>query len=132
MLVIFKIVNSKFTTKFSFLLFSVAKNSFEPEYFYRLSSAKFKICSLFLSLLGSSFRVQRVRENLHSKCLFVKKKTSTRVFVTVFVKICLLLTNTCACQELNNLKLTLKVVIKINNYENTQSEIRIFCLQSKV
>ena len=66
------------------------------------------------------------------KMFVVKKKTSTRVFVTVFVKICLLLTNTCACQELNNLKLTLKVVIKINNYENTQSEIRIFCLQSKV
>ena len=83
-------------------------------------------------LKGCYKGVQRVRENLHSKCLFVKKKTSTRVFVTVFVKICLLLTNTCACQELNNLKLTLKVVIKINNYENTQSEIRIFCLQSKV
>ena len=49
-----------------------------------------------------------MRENLHSKCLFVKKKTSTRVFVTVFVKICLLLTN----MRVNKyLKLTLKAVI---------------------
>ncbi len=68
-----------------------------------------------------------MRHNLHSKCLFVKKKTSTCVFVTVFVKICLLLTNrlvlclvglmlffmTCLTNKNSGFEL---VIIKVTNF----------------
>ena len=53
----------------------------------------------------------------------------TRALVTVYVKICLLLTHTRACYEAENGKLTLKVVI--NQYENIQSEISLLVLREQ-